>query len=142
TEASFLPAMFRYRMARRIVWHIVRNGGARPPKLDRVATFADGAQLDVPGRPRAILVAGHSPGHCALHVAGDGALLAGDALSGWSTITGEQGPMLPPVQFNWSTEKARASLERLEGVDAQTVYFGHGDPWTAGAASAVAEARA
>jgi glyoxylase-like metal-dependent hydrolase (beta-lactamase superfamily II) len=38
--------------------------------------------------------------------------------------------------------QARASLERIEAVDAQTLYFGHGDPWDKGAVAAVAEARA
>jgi glyoxylase-like metal-dependent hydrolase (beta-lactamase superfamily II) len=38
--------------------------------------------------------------------------------------------------------QARASLERIAALDAQTLYFGHGEPWTRGAAAAVAEARA
>ena len=33
TEGSFLTAMLRHRAARRVVFHIVRNGGARPPKV-------------------------------------------------------------------------------------------------------------
>ena len=141
TEASYVAALFRYSTARRVIGHIARNGGARPPKVARVEAFADGAELDVPGRPRVISVPGHSPGHVALHVPAEGALFVGDALCGWSTITGEPGPILPPKEFNFSTERARASLERIEVVDAQTLYFGHGDPWTGGAAAAVAEAR-
>jgi glyoxylase-like metal-dependent hydrolase (beta-lactamase superfamily II) len=76
-----------------------------------------------------------------LHVPSEGSLFTGDALCGWNTITGEPGPILPPREFNNSTAGALASLERIEGVDAQTLYFGHGDPWTGGAAAAVAEAR-
>jgi glyoxylase-like metal-dependent hydrolase (beta-lactamase superfamily II) len=141
TEGSFLPALLRYRTARRVVSHIVRHGGARPPKVARVEPFADGDVLDVPGHPRVIHTPGHSPGHSVLHVAAEGSLFTGDALCGWSTITGEQGPILPPAQFNNSTAQARASLGRMEGIDAQTLYFGHGDPWTGGAATAVAAAR-
>jgi glyoxylase-like metal-dependent hydrolase (beta-lactamase superfamily II) len=87
------------------------------------------------------LLAPHSPGHCALYVPTEGSVFVGDALCGWSTITGEQGPILPPPQFNNSTANARASLGRIESIDAQTLYFGHGDPWTGGSAAAVAEAR-
>ena len=141
TEGSFVPALFRYARARQIVSHIVRNGGARPPKLARVESFGDGDVLDVPGHPTALATHGHSPGHCALHVSHEGAAFVGDALCGWSTITGEQGPILPPFQFNNSTAGARESLARLESIDAETLYFGHGDPWTGGAAAAVAEAR-
>ena len=141
TDASYLPALLRYRRARQVAFEIARNGGARPPKLERLETFGDGVQLDVPGRPRAIHTPGHSPGHCVLHVAGEGALFTGDALCGWSTITGEAGPILPPREYNNSTEQARASLDRIEAIPADTLYYGHGDPWTGGAAAAVAQAR-
>jgi glyoxylase-like metal-dependent hydrolase (beta-lactamase superfamily II) len=142
TERSPLPALLKYRTARRVIAHIVRNGGARPPRVSGVTTFSGDAELDVPGRPRVVETPGHSPGHCALHVPADGALLTGDALSGWSTVTGAAGPILPPVEFNHSTEQARESLDRLEGLsDAGTLYFGHGDPYPGGAAAAVAEAR-
>ena len=141
TEASFVPALFKYRMARRIVGHIIRHGGARPPKVAHVEAFGDGVELDVPGHPRAIPAPGHSPGQVVLHVPTEGALFVGDALCGWSTITGEPGPILPPREFNHSTAEALASLDRIEQIDAGTLYFGHGDPWTRGAAAAVAEAR-
>jgi glyoxylase-like metal-dependent hydrolase (beta-lactamase superfamily II) len=141
TEAPLLPALARYPAARRVVWHIVRNGGARPPKLRDVTPFTDGARLDVPGRPVAIHAPGHSPGMCVLHAPAENALFTGDALLGWSTITGAEGPVLPPVEYNHSTEQARRSLDRIEGIDAGTVYFGHGEPYRGGVAAAVAEAR-
>jgi glyoxylase-like metal-dependent hydrolase (beta-lactamase superfamily II) len=142
TEGSFITAMLRHRTARRVIAHIVRNGGARPPKVARVTTFADGDSLDVPGHPSAIHTPGHSPGHCVLHVPGEGAVFMGDALCGWNTVTGEPGPILPPREFSNSMAQARDSLERIATLDAQTLFFGHGDPWTGGAAAAVAEARA
>ena len=141
TEGSLAPALLRYGTARRVVWHIARNGGARPPRLGQVESFGDGAELDVPCRPRAIHTPGHSPGHCVLHVPAEGALFVGDAMAGWSTITGAEGPIIPPKEFNNSTEQARRSLDAIEPLDVQTLYFGHGDPWTGGAAAAVAEAR-
>lgn len=142
TEGSYLTAMLRHRTARRVVLHIARNGGARPPKLARVQSFSDGEQLDVPGHPRAIHTPGHSPGHCVLHVAAEGSLFTGDALCGWNTVTGEQGPILPPPEFSNSMAQARESLQRIAAIDAQTLYYGHGDPWQQGAAAAVAEAHA
>jgi glyoxylase-like metal-dependent hydrolase (beta-lactamase superfamily II) len=138
TEGSFITAMLRHRKARQVILHIARNGGARPPKVAHVERFADGEVLDVPGHPHAIHTPGHSPGHCTLYVPTEGAAFAGDALCGWNTVTGEQGPILPPPQFSNSMEKARASLARIERIDAQTLYFGHGNPWTAGSAAAVA----
>ncbi len=141
TEGSYLPALVRHRRAREVIFHIARNGGARPPKVARVDPFADGNVLDVPGRPTVIATHGHSPGHCVLYVPSEGSAFTGDALCGWNTITGEQGPVLPPRQFNHSTDEARTALDRIESIDAQKLYFGHGDPWTDGAAAAVTHAR-
>jgi glyoxylase-like metal-dependent hydrolase (beta-lactamase superfamily II) len=142
TEGSFVTAMLRHRTARRVVFHIARNGGARPPKVARVQRFKDGDQLDVPGRPRAIHTPGHSPGHCALYVEQEGALFSGDALCGWNTVTGQEGPILPPPEFSNSMQQARESLQRIADTGAPTLYYGHGDPWRNGAEAAVAEARA
>lgn len=142
TEGSFVTAMLRHRTARRVIFHIARNGGAKPPKVARVQTFKDGDQLDVPGRPRAIETPGHSPGHCALYLEQDAALFTGDALCGWNTVTGQAGPILPPPEFSNSMAQARESLQRIADSGAQTLYYGHGDPWQNGAQAAVEEARA
>ena len=55
-----------------------------------------------------------------LHVPQEGAAFVGDALCGWSTIIGEQGPILPPPQFSNSMRQARDSLARIEQTGAQT----------------------
>lgn len=141
TEGSLAAALVRYPRARQVVFEMVRHGAARPPKLARPILFSDSDELDVPGRLRVVHTPGHSPGHCVLHAPEEGALFTGDAISGWSTVTGALGPILPPREFNFSTEQARASLDRIEAIDAETLYFGHGEPWTGGAAAAVAQAR-
>jgi glyoxylase-like metal-dependent hydrolase (beta-lactamase superfamily II) len=142
TEGSWVSAVLRHRTARKVIFHIARNGGARPPRVSTVTAFGDGEALDVPGHPRAVATPGHSPGHCVLYVPGEGAVFTGDALCGWNTVTGEPGPILPPPEFSNSMARARESLARIETLDAHTLYYGHGDPWSGGAAAAVAEARA
>ena len=52
------------------------------------------------------------------------------------------GGLSPPAAATTSSRQAYESLSRIEGLDAQTVYFGHGDPSTAGTLAIVAEARA
>jgi len=141
TEGGLPLALVRHATARKVIAHIVRHGGARPPRVAQATPFRDGETLDVPGRPVAIHTPGHSPGHCVLHVPAEGALFTGDAMSHWNTLTGAPGPVLPPSPFNASTAEAARSLARVEALDAQTLYFGHGDPWTGGAAAAVAVAR-
>ena len=56
------------------LWFAMLHGGLRTPKLRQVATFGDGATLDVPGSPRVILTPGHTPGSAVLHVPSRNAL--------------------------------------------------------------------
>jgi glyoxylase-like metal-dependent hydrolase (beta-lactamase superfamily II) len=122
------------------LWFSMRHGGLRIPKLQAVATFGDGAMLDVPGAPQVVLVPGHTPGSAALHVPTHGALFAGDALATYAVTTGRRGPQVAP--FTADPALAVASLERLEGLEANLVLPGHGDAWTGGVAEAIRRVRA
>jgi glyoxylase-like metal-dependent hydrolase (beta-lactamase superfamily II) len=121
------------------LWWTLRQGALRTTHLGEVATFGDGATLDVPGAPRVILVPGHTPGSAALHVPRHDALLVGDALSTLAVTTGERGPRIAP--FSADAAMARDSLARLEGLDARLVLPGHGEPFSDGIDAAVRLAR-
>ena len=107
--------------------------GATP--ILEVATFGDGATLDVPGAPRVVHVPGHSEGSAALHVPARNALFVGDALATLNVLSGKTGPQLAP--FGSDFPRARESLKRIEGLDAEFVLPGHGQPWTGGVSEAV-----
>jgi len=121
------------------MWWALRHGLLRVPSLTEVATYGDGATLDVPGAPRVVLVPGHTPGSAALHVPTHDALFVGDAMATYAVTTGQRGPGIAP--FCADRERALASLARLEPLDARLVLPGHGDPFTGGAAEAVRLAR-
>lgn len=125
----------------RLLIHFARNGGLKPARVEILATFANDAQLDVPGRPFAVHTPGHSHGHCVLYLEDKQALIAGDALCSLNPLTGRRGPQILPSALNASTDQALDSLGRMEGLSAQTVMFGHGEPWTEGVAGAVKNAR-
>jgi glyoxylase-like metal-dependent hydrolase (beta-lactamase superfamily II) len=138
-EGSLLPYL-----RRPTAWKLVGAyaTGGLPKHLAQVTPFhSDTTELDVPGRLRVVATPGHSPGHCALLLADRGVVFTGDALCGWNPLTGRLGPQVMPDALNWSTERAIASLGALEALDAGTVLFGHGEPWTRGIAAAVARAR-
>ena len=122
-----------------LVWS-VRHGMLRLPHIQEVATFGDGATLDVPGTPRVILVPGHTPGSAVLHFPRHDALLVGDALATYSVTTGREGPQVAP--FTADAAEAVASLGRLDGLAATLVLPGHGQAWTGGVAEAVRRVRA
>ena len=111
------------------------RGGMRNRPLGEVATFGDGATLDVPGSPRVILTPGHTPGSAALHVPSHDALFVGDAFATKAVTTGQEGPGVAP--FTADADEAVRSLARIEHVEAEWVLPGHGEAWTGGVAEAV-----
>lgn len=117
----------------------IRLGGWRVDRLGEVATFGDGATLDVPGSPRVILVPGHTPGNAALHMPDRDTLFVGDAIATVSVTTGQTGPQIAP--FTANPGAALASLDRLAGIEARWLLPGHGQPWTGGTAAAIAAVR-
>ena len=140
-DGSVLPHLVRPAVYR-ILTHMLVNGGARIPKIGEVTTFTDGEVLDVPGRPQVIATPGHTNGHVALSFAGHGVLFVGDEIVTYNPLTGRRGPQIQPSAFNVSSEQALASLDRLEGIDADVLVCGHGEPWTDGPRAAVEQARA
>jgi glyoxylase-like metal-dependent hydrolase (beta-lactamase superfamily II) len=139
-DGSVLPYL-RHPAAWKLFVKFARSGG-RPPKIEEVTTFPSqsGLELDVPGRPRVIPTPGHSPGHVSFHLPQHGVVIAGDALCTYNPLIGARGPQLLPRAFAYSASQAVASLDALEGLAADTVVFGHGEPWGDGIASAVARA--
>jgi len=104
--------------------------------IAEVATFVDGATLDVPGAPRVVHVPGHTAGSVALHLPGRDAILVGDAFATQNVVTGRRGPHFATA-FNADNRLAAASLARLDGLAAQLVLPGHGDAWRGGLEEAV-----
>jgi glyoxylase-like metal-dependent hydrolase (beta-lactamase superfamily II) len=133
-EASFLPYL-RYPATWKLVAGFVRGG--LPVHVQDVETYEDGDVLDVPGRPRVIHAPGHSPGCVALHFEARSLLFVGDVLFEYNVLTGRRGAQIGPAGFNESSEQALASLSRLQGVEAETILFGHGDPSRGGTQSAI-----
>ncbi len=138
-DGSLLPYLRRPAVYKLLVMGL-RNGAARPVKIDPVSTFA-GGDLDVPGRPRAIPTPGHSPGHVVFHLPDRGVVFAGDALCSYNPLLGTSGPQLMPRAFATDAQQMLTSLAEIERLDAGVLLFGHGEPWTEGPAAAVARAR-
>ncbi len=117
------------------LWFGLLRGALRTPKVHVVSAFGDGATLDIPGHPKVIAMPGHTPGSAALHVPDLNALFVGDALATYAVTDGRRGPQI--AAFTADRQTARASLSRIEGLEADLVLPGHGEAWTGGAAEAV-----
>ena len=140
-DASMLPYL-RYPATWRLFGVFARAGLPSRMRIGEVTTFGAGERLDVPGRPRVIHAPGHTEGCVALHFEGHSALLTGDVLCSRNPLTGRSGVQVMPAAFAADAAQALASVDRLEGLQAAVIGFGHGDPWRGGVGAAVAEARA
>jgi glyoxylase-like metal-dependent hydrolase (beta-lactamase superfamily II) len=120
---------------------LARRGATRLIPIQEVATFGDGEILEVPGRPRVVHAPGHTPGSAALLLEGRRVLLTGDVLATRNPLTGRVGPQIMPSGLNRDTPLALRSLDALDGIAADVVLPGHGEPWNDGAAEAARRAR-
>ena len=92
---------------------------------------ADGS---VPGMPgfRWIPSPGHSPGHVSFWRDADRTLIVGDAFittgqeSAYAVATQEPELHGPPMYYTQDWEEARRSVERLAGLEPETIVPGHG----------------
>ena len=126
----------------RVMSVVIKEGAARPPRVAGVETFVDGDVLEVPGRPRAVHMPGHTPGHSALLFEQHGALFVGDGLCTVNVLTERRGPQVMPSLMNTSTDQCLESLAAIEDLSAQLVLVGHGEPARETPGAVVAAARA
>ncbi|HEY1331972.1 MAG TPA: MBL fold metallo-hydrolase [Actinomycetota bacterium] len=121
---------------------LARRGATKIVPVLEVSTYRDGETIEVPGSPRVVHVPGHTPGMCALLLEDRRALLSGDAVVTRNPLTGRTGPQIAPSGLNRDTPLALRSLDRLEGLGADVLLPGHGEPWEGSLGDAVREARA
>jgi glyoxylase-like metal-dependent hydrolase (beta-lactamase superfamily II) len=120
----------------------VRHRGTKVVPVAEVSTFADGESIDVPGRPRAVHMPGHTSGMSAVYFGSRSALMTGDSLVLRNPLTGRTGPQIAPAALNRDSQQALRSLDGLAGLTADVLLPGHGDPWTNGVPEAVRMAKA
>jgi glyoxylase-like metal-dependent hydrolase (beta-lactamase superfamily II) len=126
----------------RTLFSLTRRGATRMIPIQEVSEFANGEKIDVPGNPRVVHAPGHTPGSAALLVADRRVLLTGDVLATRNPLTGRVGPQVMPSGLNEDTSQALASLAALQGIGADLLLPGHGEPWRGDVGEAVKQAKA
>jgi glyoxylase-like metal-dependent hydrolase (beta-lactamase superfamily II) len=127
-----------WRTALVLVW----RGATKIIPIREVSGFGDGETLDVPGSPRVVHAPGHTDGSAAILLENRGILFTGDVLCTHNAYTGRVGPQIMPSGLNADTPQALASLANLDGIKADMLLPGHGDPWTGGVDEAIRRAQA
>jgi len=137
---GLIPTLWRPTAAEFVV-HATVRGFMTPTWVSDVTPYDTGERLDVPGRLRVIATPGHSEGHASLLIEDQGILFTGDALANYDVLTRSRGVQLMPDALNGNPARTRQSLSALAKVDAETLLFGHGDPYHGSPADAVARAQ-
>jgi glyoxylase-like metal-dependent hydrolase (beta-lactamase superfamily II) len=137
TSSYLLHGTF-WRTALVLVW----RGATKIIPIREVSGFGDGETLDVPGSPRVVHAPGHTDGSAAILLEDRGILFTGDVLCTHNAYTGRVGPQIMPSGLNADTPRALASLDNLDGIKAEMLLPGHGDPWTGGVDDAIRRAKA
>lgn len=106
--------------------HSLRAGGTAHVPVAAPEPFAASGPLDLPGRPVPVHTPGHTGGHASFHLPDAGVLISGDALVSGHPTSRIQGPQLLPDMFHHERARALASLDILEGLDADVLLPGHG----------------
>ncbi len=121
---------------------IMRAGALRHPHAEHAeAWVADPTGLDLPGAPVPVPCPGHTSGHTAYLFRDAGVVATGDALVTGHPAARRKGPQRLPDFFSHVPDEARASLDVLADLDADTVVPGHGHVWRGRLADAVAQAQ-
>ncbi|QKW20113.1 MBL fold metallo-hydrolase [Kitasatospora sp. NA04385] len=142
-ERSALPYLLRRPAAIATPLHLARKGAFTAPATPGVRTFDTGRRLEeVPGRPRAVPLPGHTPGSTGYLFPDRGLLFTGDALVTHDGLTGHTGPTLVCRGFTHDSRTALASLDQLDELTEATLLLpGHGRPFDGDPRSATHQAR-
>ncbi len=103
---------------------------AAPNPLQSVGDGDDVLGLEIIETP------GHTPGSISMLDRGIGLLIAGDAINGNDAGTAVLGP---DPRFSSDMDTANQSVQRLAGLEFETVVFGHGNPVPSGADDLVSD---
>jgi len=141
-ERSILAYAWRRPGGLRGPLRLARSGGLGTTAVGHVRTFDNDQVLDLPGRPRAVHMPGHTAGSTTYLFPGLSTAFTGDALVTLDSVMGAVGPRLICRAFNTDSAAALASLAKVRDADINTVLTGHGEPWTTGIGPAVAAATA
>jgi glyoxylase-like metal-dependent hydrolase (beta-lactamase superfamily II) len=117
---AWRPRVFHWMM------HVIQAGALDAEPAMGARAWAAGELKALPGSPRAVLVAGHTPGHTAFLIPKAHAVATGDALITGHPLSKDTGVQMLHPMFHSQPDSVRKALACLADVDASWILPGHG----------------
>ncbi|WP_395403965.1 MBL fold metallo-hydrolase [Arthrobacter sp. UC242_113] len=117
---AWRPRVFRW-MA-----HVIKAGALKAKPATGAQAWSAGTLSGLPGKPEAVLLQGHTPGHAAILLPAAGAIAVGDSFVSGHPLSRQGGPQMLHPTFHTDAAQALSETHRLDGTDAAVVLPGHG----------------
>ncbi|MGR0158389.1 MBL fold metallo-hydrolase [Paenarthrobacter nitroguajacolicus] len=117
---AWRPRVFRWML------HVIQAKALQAEPATQAQAWTAEALRSLPGRPKAILLPGHTPGNVALLLPETGAIAVGDSFVSGHPISPKSGPQMLHRMYHSDPAEALASARQLESVQAHVILPGHG----------------
>lgn len=132
---AWRPRVFRWMV------HAIRAGAIKAKPATRTQAWSTETLKNLPGKPEAVLLPGHTPGNAAIVLPDAGAIAVGDSFVAGHPLNLKEGPQLLHPMYHTNPAEALAATRRLAGIDASVVLPGHGSALRMSLADALAALR-
>lgn len=106
--------------------HAISAGALSPNPVPSAEAWTAERLEALPGRPKAINVPGHTPGHAVILLQDADAVVTGDALITGHSLSRHTGPQMLDRMYHTDADEALAATHTLDDVDASIILPGHG----------------
>jgi glyoxylase-like metal-dependent hydrolase (beta-lactamase superfamily II) len=117
---AWRPRVFRWMV------HVIRSGALKAKPAGDARAWSADTLKNLPGKPEAVVLPGHTPGNAAILLPEAGAIAVGDSFVSGHPLSRTAGPQMLHHMFHADPAQAFAATHRLDDIDASVVLPGHG----------------
>jgi glyoxylase-like metal-dependent hydrolase (beta-lactamase superfamily II) len=125
TFGQVIVRAWRPRVLRWMV-HVIRAGALKGKPATSAQAWSTDTLSNLPGRPEALLLPGHTPGNAAILLPEATVIAVGDSFVSGHPLSRKDGPQMLHPMFHTDPAAALAATRGLNGLDASVVLPGHG----------------
>lgn len=132
---AWRPRVFRWMV------HVIKSGALKAEPATGAQAWTADTLKNLPGKPEAVLLPGHTPGNVSVLLPEARAIAVGDSFVSGHPLSRTAGPQMLHPMFHTNPAQALAATRRLDEIDASVVLPGHGSALRMSLADALAALR-